>query len=113
MLYTDRGSDFTSHHIEQVTADLKIQMIFSAVGKQRGRGKAERFFESVSQVFLSRLPGYRQPKPGRSALLSLAQLNHELERYPIDGYLATPHSSTKEAPQDRRLPLIRVAHSWR
>ena len=29
VLYTDHGSDFTSHHIEQVAADLKIRLIFS------------------------------------------------------------------------------------
>ena len=29
ILYTDHGSDFTSQHIEQVTADLKIRLIFS------------------------------------------------------------------------------------
>ena len=29
ILYTDHGSDFTSQHLEQVCADLKIQAIFS------------------------------------------------------------------------------------
>ncbi len=37
ILYTDHGSDFTSHHIEQVGLDLKIQLIFSTVGEPRGR----------------------------------------------------------------------------
>ena len=63
VLYTDHGSDFTSRHLEQVAADLKIRLIFSTAGKPRGRGKIERFFESLSQVFLSRLPGYG---PGRT-----------------------------------------------
>ena len=30
--YTDHSSDFTSKHIEQVCADLKIQMIYSQIG---------------------------------------------------------------------------------
>ena len=58
----DYGSDFTSRHLEQVAVDLKIRLIFSTAGKPRGRGKIERFFKSLSQVFLSRLPGYG---PGR------------------------------------------------
>ena len=58
ILYSDHGSDFTSQHLEQVAADLKIRLINSGVGRPRGRGKIERFFESVSQVLLSRLPGY-------------------------------------------------------
>lgn len=101
VLYTDHGSDFTSQHIEQVTVALKIQMIFSAVGKPRGRGKVERFFESLSQVFLSALPGYCRSQVGRSSLLSLPQLNKELERYLIEEYLVTTHSATKQAPQSR------------
>ena len=39
VLYTDHGSDFTSRHIEEVAADLKIRLIFSTVAKPRGRGK--------------------------------------------------------------------------
>jgi putative transposase len=101
VLYTDHGCDFTSRHIEQVAAELKIELIFSMVGRPRGRGKVERFFESLSQVFLSQLPGYRVHTPGRSSLLSLAQLNAELERYLIDDYLTTAHSSTKQPPQAR------------
>jgi putative transposase len=41
--YTDNGSDFTSHHIEQVAADLKITLIFSLPGAPRGRGRSSGF----------------------------------------------------------------------
>src|SRR3954470_2247177 len=61
VLYSDHGSDFISLHLEQVAADLKIRLIFSTAGKPRGRGKLERFFESLAQVCLSRLPGYGRP----------------------------------------------------
>jgi putative transposase len=58
IFYTDHGSDFTSRHIEQVCADLTIQLIFSTVGVPRGRGRIERFFQTVDQLLLHRLPGY-------------------------------------------------------
>jgi putative transposase len=58
VLYTDHGSDFTSNHIEQVAAELKIRLVFSTAGRPRGRGKIERFFETLTQVFLPRLPGF-------------------------------------------------------
>jgi len=58
VLYTDHGSDFTSRHIEQVCAELKIQLVFSLPGKPRGRGRIERFFSTINQEFLSSLPGY-------------------------------------------------------
>jgi putative transposase len=101
MLYTDHGSDFISKHLELAAADLKMRLIFSTVGKPRGRGKIERFFESLSQVFLSRLPGYARSEEHRAAVLSLRELTLELERYLIGEYLVTPHSATGQAPQVR------------
>ena len=58
VLYTDNGSDFTSSHLEQVAADIKMRLIFSTPGHPRGRGRIERFFETVNQMFLCTLPGY-------------------------------------------------------
>ena len=69
IFYTDHGSDFTSHHLEQVAADLKIRLVFSGVGRPRGRGKIERFFEGVSQVLLPRLPGYAPARSGEALSL--------------------------------------------
>jgi putative transposase len=101
VLYTDHGSDFTSKHLEQVAADLKIRLSFSIAGKPRGRGKIERFFESLSQVCLSRLPGYGRPPSAQEAVLTLPQLTAKLEPYLIDDYLVTPHSTTGQPPQAR------------
>jgi putative transposase len=100
-LYVDHGSDFTSQHLEQVSADLKIRLIFSAVGQPRGRGKIERFFQSLSQVLISRLPGHARSQAGRAAVLTLPELACELERYLIHEYLVTPHGATGVAPQAR------------
>ncbi len=58
VFYTDHGSDFTSKHMEQVAADLGIELIFSEKGVPRGRGKIERFFRSVNELFLQDVPGY-------------------------------------------------------
>src|SRR5713226_4252754 len=58
VLYTDNGSDFTSNHLEQVGADLKIRLVFSIPGKPRGRGRIERFFSTVNEMFLCELDGY-------------------------------------------------------
>ena len=102
ILYTDHGSDFTSRHIEQVAADLKIRLIFSTAGKPRGRGKIERFFETLTQVFLPRLPGFSPGKKApRGPLLTLEQLAKELEAFLVGEYHLTPHSTTKEPPQTR------------
>ncbi|MGL5075382.1 MAG: Mu transposase C-terminal domain-containing protein [Waterburya sp.] len=101
ILYTDHGSDFTSHHIEQVCLDLKIRLIFSAIGEPRGRGKIERFFRTVNQLLLAKLPGYAPPgHKSPNPVLNFNQLDSELERFLIE-YHQTEHSQTSEAPGKR------------
>jgi putative transposase len=101
VFYTDHGSDFTSRHLEQVAAELKIRLINSGVGRPRGRGKIERFFETVSQVLLTRLPGYAPAGTPPAATLSLAELAVEMEGYLVDEYHMTPHSTTGVGPPAR------------
>ena len=102
--YTDHGSDFTSHHLEQVGADLKMELIFSLVGVPRGRGKIERFFETVNQLFLSQLPGYAPAGVGiapTSAKLTLTELEQKLYHFVIEDYHQRVHRSTNALPQER------------
>ena len=99
VLYTDHGSDFTSHHIEQVGAEIKIQLIMSAVGRPQGRGKIERFFATVNQVFVPQLP--RNAKGACS--FDLTQLTTFFESYVIEDYNQEKHSATGIPPQERWL----------
>jgi putative transposase len=103
ILYTDHGSDFTSQHLAQVCADLKIQSLFSLVGQPRGRGRIERFFNTVNQRLLTRLPGYAPAgfathvTPG----LDLQGFTHAFEHFVLHEYHQTPHSATGIAPHAR------------
>ena len=102
VLYTDHGSDFTSRHIEQVCADLKIRLVFSLPGKPRGRGRVERFFATVNQRFLTDLPGYAPAgQTKRPPTLTLGTLDHAFRRFVLDDYHQTPHSATGIPPQAR------------
>ena len=58
VLYVDHGSDFTSDHIEQVAAALRIELIHSTVGRPQGRGKVERFFGTINTELLPGLAGH-------------------------------------------------------
>ncbi len=101
ILYTDHGSDFTSNHIEQVCLDLKTQLIFSTIGEPRGRGKIERFFRSVNQLLLAKLPGYAPPgHKSPNPVLNFNQLDSEFERFLIE-YHQKELCQIKEAPQKR------------
>jgi putative transposase len=101
VLYSDHGSDFTSRHLEQVAADLKIRLVNSGVGRPRGRGKIERFFEGVAQVLLPRLPGYAPAGAAPNAELTLVDLAAELERFLVDEYHDEPHATTGFKPHER------------
>ena len=49
VLHVDHGADFTAIHLEQAAADLRFQLICSAVARPQGRGKIERLFRTITQ----------------------------------------------------------------
>lgn len=104
VFYTDHGSDFTSEHLEQVAADLKIRLVFSLPGQPRGRGKIERLFATVHQMCLSALPGYAavgSPTRVGQARLNLAQLDEALNAWIIGDYHRRIHPETRQPPAAR------------
>jgi putative transposase len=84
-----------------VAADLKIRLVNSMVGRPRGRGKIERFFESVSQILLPRLLGYAPAGTAPKAGLTLAEMMTELERFLLDEYHNEIHTTTGFKPHER------------
>jgi putative transposase len=100
--YSDHGSDFTSEHLEQVSIDLEMSLIFSEPGMPRGRGKIERFFRTLNQMLLCGLPGYTPAGlPPDHAVLALSVFEAKLQQFILDQYHQTPHSETGEPPQAR------------
>jgi putative transposase len=100
--YSDHGSDFTSHHLEQVAAELHLALVFSIAGKPRGRGKVERIFETTNQLFLCHQPGYTPPgsSPARP-VLSLPELDARLRTFLVETYQQRVHGETGVAPEAR------------
>ena len=99
VLYTDNGSDFTSRHLEQVSADLKIRLVFSTPGVPRGRGRVERFFSTIDQMFLCTLPGFKSS--GGKKRLTLAEFDVLLREFILDTYHERLHGETGVAPIQR------------
>jgi putative transposase len=102
VFYTDHGSDFTSKHMEQVAADIGMELVFSEKGKPRGRGKVERFFRSVDQLFLQDVPGYA-PKgyTEAEATLTLPAFEQRFRTWLLEEYHHRVHSETKCQPKER------------
>ncbi len=100
--YTDHGPDFTSKHIEQVAADIEMGLVYSEGGQPRGRGKIERFFGTVHQLFLSDLPGYAPAGSGDvRPVLTLPELDSRFRAWLLDTYHSRVHGETHQAPSDR------------
>lgn len=103
VLYTDNGSDFTSRHLEQVSADLKIRLVFSLPGKPRGRGRIERFFLTVNEMLLCELDGYA-PAGGAvrgKPTLTLAAFEARFRTFLLDVYHLRACAETKTPPAAR------------
>lgn len=111
IFYTDHGSDFISRHMEQVSADIKMQLVFSHPGRPRGRGRIERFFNTVNQLFLCSQPGYtpssipRMPgtptAPAAIAVLSLVEFETNWRTFLLEDYHQRTHSESGQAPKAR------------
>ncbi len=102
VFYSDHGSDFTSKHMEQVAADLPMELIFSQVSILRGRGKVERFFRSVEQLLLQDTPGYA-PKgsTGVKATLTLPAFEQRFRTWLLEDYHHRVHVETRCKPKAR------------
>ncbi len=99
-LYVDHGSDFTSQHLEQVAADLRIELMYSSVGRPQGRGKVERLFGMLNTELLPELPGHLvNGKPATPPRLSLPELDAAVHSHIVDTYHTREHSEIGIAPR--------------
>src|SRR5438132_4833659 len=72
-----------------------MALVFSIPGKPRGRGKIERIFESVNQLFLCHQPGSSPPgSPPAKPVLTLPELDARLRTFLVETYHRQPHSET-------------------
>jgi putative transposase len=100
VLYTDNGSDFASKHLEQVAADLKMRLVFSIPGKPQGRGRIERFFRTLNEMFLCDLDGYTR-RSRRKPSLTLERLEDLFRTFVLEVYHRRASSEVRLAPSER------------
>jgi putative transposase len=88
--------------MEQVAADLPMELVFSQVSNPRGRGKIERFIRLVDQLLLQDTPGY-PPKgsTGVKATLTLAAFEQRFRTWLLEDYQYRIHEETKCKPAER------------
>jgi putative transposase len=98
VLYTDHGSDFTSHRLGDTAAVLHLRIIHSQVARPQGRGKIERFFGTINTELLPALPGHLAPGTTAPApSLDLAGIDNAINSY-IRRYNARTHRELRTSP---------------
>ena len=101
VLYVDHGTDFTSTHIAQVAADLRMRLIHSAVARPQGRGKVERFFGTVNTELLADLPGrLAHGGPVTPPRMTLSELDAAIGAFVTDRYNVRPHPTIGTSPNE-------------
>jgi putative transposase len=114
-LYVDHGSPFVSGQLLRCCAVLGCRLIHSRPGRPQGRGKIERFFETVQGEFMVELRA-------RGGAGDLDELNRLFCAWVEHVYHRRVHSETGQAPIERflaggppRLPaeeLVADAFRW-
>ncbi|MBI3473106.1 MAG: Mu transposase C-terminal domain-containing protein [Candidatus Solibacter usitatus] len=82
---------------------MKIRLVFSIPGKPRGRGRIERFFSTVNEMFLCELDGYA-PAGGAvrgKPTLTLAEFDARFRAFVLDVYHRRENAETKKPPVER------------
>jgi putative transposase len=107
-LYVDHGSDFTSIHIAQVAADLRMRLIYSAVARPQGRGKIERLFGTINTELLADLPGRLVGgRPVTAPKLTLSDLDAAIRAFVVARYNVRLHVAIGTTPH-----VAWVAEGW-
>ncbi|GLI32569.1 DDE-type integrase/transposase/recombinase [Desulforhabdus amnigena] len=89
-LYVDNGAAFRSRLLHEITASLGIALVHSKPYKPQGRGKVERFFQTVRAQFLASVEAD-----------SLEALNEQFDQWVTTVYHQRPHGGTGEPPLKR------------
>jgi len=81
--YVDNGSTFVSTQTQRILDTLQTLLIHSKPGRPQGRGKIERFFRTVREMFLRPLE--------ESSLKSMEDLNARFRSWLESEYHRSPH----------------------
>jgi len=97
--YCDNGKVFSSGYIHMVCAKLGTALIHSKPYDSPSRGKIERFYRTVRDMFIPNL--YIKQKS-----FSLEELNEAFSLWLLEEYNINTHKSIKDTPMDRYLADI-------
>jgi putative transposase len=100
-IYVDNGACFSDETLPRYCAKPGINLVHSPPYRPQGRGKIERWFETVRAQFLVEISPDGKPAPGRRVLAGLGELNGLFHTWAEQDYHLRPHSETGAAPLQR------------
>jgi putative transposase len=101
-VYVDNGACFQDQALARACARLGIRLTHSAPARPQGRGKIERYFNTVTSQFLVEVaPAGGDGPAGGSRIGSLEELNTLFDAWVAQVYHKTPNDTTGQAPADR------------
>lgn len=106
LIIPDNGVEFKNNALSKVCEQLKITLTPSQVGTPDNKPHIERFFKTLTEGLLQKLPGttFSNPKArgsyqsSKAAKLSLDQVKKFADRWINDIYHSSIHSSTGQPP---------------
>lgn len=93
--YCDNGKVFSSGYLHMICAKLGIALIHSKPYDSPSRGKIERFFRTVRDMFLAMLFDKSE--------LSFESLNEKFNKWVLEQYNLNVHRGINDTPMDRYL----------
>jgi len=99
-IYVDNGASFRDHQLARACARLGIRLVHSAPGRPQGRGKIERFFNTVTSQFVAEVdPG---GKTGTGTRVDTVQdLDRLFHAWVETQYHTSANESTGQTPVER------------
>ena len=102
-VYVDNGKVYAAHQFEAACASLGIHLIHATPYAPEGKGKQERFFETVRLQFM--------PEVAVSSIASLSELNESFWAWLECVYHRAVHSETEQTPLERFQQGLRAIRS--
>lgn len=100
-IYVDNGSAFSDASLTRICARLGIRLIHSRPYRPQGRGKIERFFNTVTSQFLTEITTDPAAGTAGTAVSSLQELNALFTSWIEVVYHRAVHTTTGQTPMTR------------
>lgn len=109
LIAVDNGLEFYSQDLESVAFDLGITILYCPKKQPWYKGSIERYLKTINYTLVSQFPGASFSKfylrgdydPLKCAILTMAEFKHAFEKWILDIYSQSKHSSINVTPWSR------------